>query len=71
MLGDVRLVGDLLACDRGLSGQAATLRARATAPSTWTSVPSARCLKRFKQWRRLEDDVKMLTESGGEPIGRC
>jgi integrase len=27
-------------------------------------------LKRFKQWRRLEDDVKMLTESGGEPIGR-
>ena len=29
-----------------------------------------RVLKRFKQWRRLEDDVKMLTESGGEPIGR-
>ena len=27
-------------------------------------------LKRFKQWRRIEDDVKMLTESGGEPIGR-
>ena len=27
-------------------------------------------LKRFKQWRRLEDDVKMLTEAGGEPIGR-
>jgi integrase len=27
-------------------------------------------MKRFKQWRRLEDDVKMLTESGGEPIGR-
>ena len=27
-------------------------------------------LKRFKQWRRLEDDVKMLTESGGAPIGR-
>ena len=27
-------------------------------------------LKRFKQWPRLEDDVKMLTESGGEPIGR-
>jgi hypothetical protein len=27
-------------------------------------------LKRFKQWRRLEDEVKMLTESGGEPIGR-
>jgi hypothetical protein len=22
-------------------------------------------LKRFKQWKRLEDDVKMLTESGG------
>ena len=33
-------------------------------------MPSARCLKRFKQWRRLEDDVKMLTEAGGEPIGR-
>jgi len=27
-------------------------------------------MKRFKQWRRLEDDIKMLTESGGEPIGR-
>ena len=27
-------------------------------------------MKRFKQWRRLEDDVKMLTESGGEPVGR-
>ncbi len=27
-------------------------------------------MKRFKQWRRLEDDVKMLTESGEEPIGR-
>jgi hypothetical protein len=26
-------------------------------------------MKRFKQWRRLEDDVKMLTESGGEPVG--
>lgn len=29
-----------------------------------------RVLKRFKHWRRLEDDVKMLTESGGAPIGR-
>lgn len=27
-------------------------------------------LKRFKQRRRLEGDVKMLTESGGEPVGR-
>ena len=27
-------------------------------------------MKRFKQWRRLEDDVKMLTEAGGEPVGR-
>ena len=27
-------------------------------------------MKRFKQWRRLEDDVRMLTESGGEPVGR-
>lgn len=27
-------------------------------------------MKRFKQWRRIEDDVKMLTESGGEPVGR-
>src|SRR5688572_4709225 len=24
-------------------------------------------LRRFKQWRRLEDDVKMLTEAGGAP----
>jgi integrase len=29
-----------------------------------------RVLKRFRHWRRLEDDVKMLTESGGAPIGR-
>jgi integrase len=29
-----------------------------------------RVLKRFKFWHRLEDDVKMLTESGGAPIGR-
>jgi integrase len=27
-------------------------------------------MKRFKQWRRLEDDVRMLTEFGGEPVGR-
>lgn len=29
-----------------------------------------RVLKGFKHWHRLEDDVKMLTESGGAPIGR-
>jgi hypothetical protein len=29
-----------------------------------------RVLKRFKHSHRLEDDVKMLTESGGAPIGR-
>jgi integrase len=29
-----------------------------------------RVLKRFKHWHRLEDDVKMLTESGDAPIGR-
>ena len=28
-------------------------------------------LRRFKQWRRLEDDVKMLTEVGGAPVGRA
>ena len=28
-------------------------------------------LRRFKQWRRLEGDVKMLTETGGAPIGRA
>jgi len=28
-------------------------------------------LKRYKLWKRLEDDVKMLTESGGEPVGRA
>ena len=27
--------------------------------------------RRFKQWRRLEDDVKMLTEAGGAPVGRA
>ena len=30
-----------------------------------------RVLKRFKYWHRLEDDVKMLTEAGGAPIGRA
>jgi hypothetical protein len=28
-------------------------------------------LRRFKQWCRLEDDVKMLTEAGGAPVGRA
>jgi len=28
-------------------------------------------LKRYKLWKRLEDDVKMLTEKGGPPIGRA
>lgn len=28
-------------------------------------------LRRFKQWRRLEDDVRMLTETGGAPVGRA
>jgi hypothetical protein len=28
-------------------------------------------LRRFQQWRRLEDDVKMLTEAGGVPVGRA
>jgi integrase len=28
-------------------------------------------LRRFKQWRRLEGDVKMLTEVGGAPVGRA
>lgn len=28
-------------------------------------------LRRFKQWRRLEDEVKMLTEAGGAPVGRA
>jgi integrase len=27
-------------------------------------------LKRYRLWKRIEDDVKMLTESGGAPIGR-
>ena len=29
-----------------------------------------RVSKRFEQWRRLEDDIRVLTESEGEPIGR-
>lgn len=28
-------------------------------------------LKRYGQWRRLEDHVSMLTESGGAPVGRA
>ena len=37
--------------------------------STWT-LGLRKVLKRLKRWRRLEDDVKMLTESDGEPVGR-
>ena len=45
-------------------------RARATWTVNMDIGALRQVLKRFKQWRRLEDDVKMLTESGGEPIGR-
>lgn len=34
-------------------------------------VGALRQVLRRLQWRRLEDDVKMLTEAGGAPVGRA
>ena len=69
MLGDVRL-SSITA--RVIEGFQAKRRLEGAGNRTVNMDIGAlrQVLKRFKQWRRLEDDVKMLTESGGEPIGR-
>ena len=58
---------------RGLEGFQAKRRLEGASNRTVNMDIGAlrRVLKRFKQWRRLEDDVKMLTESGGAPVGRA
>ena len=69
LLGDVRLSA---ISSRVIEGFQAKRRLEGAGNRTVNMDVGAlrQVLKRFKQWRRLEDDVKMLTESGGEPIGR-
>ena len=69
VLGDVRLSA---ITSRVIEGFQAKRRLEGAGNRTVNMDVGAlrQVLKRFKQWRRLEDDVKMLTESGGEPIGR-
>ena len=69
VLGDVRLS---TISSRVIEGFQAKRRLEGASNRTVNMDVGAlrQVLKRFKQWRRLEDDVKMLTESGGEPIGR-
>jgi integrase len=69
LLGDVRLS---TISSRVIEGFQAKRRVEGASNRTVNMDVGAlrQVLKRFKQWRRLEDDVKMLTESGGEPVGR-
>jgi hypothetical protein len=69
VLGDVRLSAITA---RVIEGFQAKRRLEGVGNRTVNMVIGAlrQVLKRFKQWRRIEDDVKMLIESGGEPIGR-
>jgi integrase len=69
VLGDVRL-STITA--RTIEGFQAKRRLEGASNRTLNMDVGAlrQVLKRFKQWRRIEDDVKMMTESGGEPIGR-
>ena len=69
VLGDVRLS---TISPRVIEGFQAKRRAEGASNRTVNMDVGVlrKVLKRFKQWRRLEDDVKMLTESGGEPVGR-
>ena len=69
VLGDVRLSA---ISSRVIEGFQAKRRVEGASNRTVNMDVGAlrQVLKRFKQWRRLEDDVKMLTEAGGEPIGR-
>ena len=70
MLGDVRLSS---ITSRTIEGFQAKRRVEGAGNRTVNMDVGAlrQVLKRFKQWRRLEDNVRMLTESGGEPIGRA
>jgi integrase len=67
--GDVRLS---MITRELIEGFQATRRAAGASSRTVNMDIGAlrQVLKRFRHWRRLEDDVKMLTESGGAPIGR-
>jgi integrase len=69
VLGDVRLT---TITARTIEGFQAKRRLEGASNRTINMDVGAlrQVLKRFKQWRRIEDDVKMMTESGGEPIGR-
>ena len=69
VLGDVRLSAITA---RTIEGFQAKRRVEGASNRTVNMDVGAlrQVLKRFKQWRRLEDDVKMLTEAGGEPVGR-
>ena len=69
VLGDVRLSA---ISSRVIEGFQAKRRLEGASNRTVNMDVGAlrQVLKRFKQWRRLEDDVRMLTESGGEPVGR-
>ena len=63
VLGDVRLSA---ISSRVIEGFQAKRRLEGASNRTVNMDVGAlrQVLKRFKQWRRLEDDVKMLTESG-------
>jgi integrase len=69
VLGDVRLA---TITARTIEGFQARRRLEGASNRTINMDIGAlrQVMKRFKQWRRVEDDVKMLTESGGEPLGR-
>lgn len=69
VLGDVRLA---TITARTVEGFQAKRRLEGASNRTVNMDVGAlrQVMKRFKQWRRIEDDIKMLTESGGEPIGR-
>ena len=69
VLGDIRL-STITA--RTIEGFQAKRRVESASNRTVNMDVGAlrQVLKRFKHWRRLEDDVKMLTEAGGEPVGR-
>ncbi len=69
VLGDVRLSAITA---RVIEGFQAKRRVEGASNRTVNMDVGAlrQVMKRFKQWRRLEDDIKMLTESGGEPVGR-
>lgn len=69
VLGDVRLSAITA---RSIEGFQAKRRLEGASNRTVNMDVGAlrQVMKRFKQWRRLEDDIRMLTESGGEPVGR-